>query len=257
MTRSDRRNAAELLLAERAVRALTPEEQQQLEALLEAFPDLADEFDRAAAAIALAHVQEESLPEVLRARLLAQSKAQSRAGADDPTMPATAPVPASRPSWTGRVGWYVAAAAMVLAVVGWWPALQPTSVPGPVQQVQQADDRVRLAWQATDDPAASGARGEIVWSTEQQAGFMRFLGLAPNDPGQAQYQLWIFDASREPYPVDGGVFNIPPTEPGEAVVVPIRAKLPVRRPTMFAVTVEPPGGVVVSDQDRIVAVAKP
>jgi len=53
--------------------------------------------------------------------------------------------------------------------------------------------------------------------------------------------------------VDGGVFDI--TDDGK-VIVPIEAKLPVGAPTLFAITVERPGGVVVSDQGRIAMVGK-
>ena len=76
---------------------------------------------------------------------------------------------------------------------------------------------------------------------------------APNDPSQSQYQLWIFDGTREKHPVDGGVFDV--NEAGE-VVIPIDPKLPVGQPTLFAITVERPGGVVVSDQGRIAMVGK-
>jgi hypothetical protein len=40
------------------------------------------------------------------------------------------------------------------------------------------------------------------------------------------------------------------------VVIPIDPKLPVGQPTLFAITVERPGGVVVSDQGRIAMVGK-
>jgi hypothetical protein len=40
------------------------------------------------------------------------------------------------------------------------------------------------------------------------------------------------------------------------VIIPINAKLKARKPAMFAVTVEKPGGVVVSDRKNIVALAK-
>jgi hypothetical protein len=81
---------------------------------------------------------------------------------------------------------------------------------------------------------------------------MRLQGLAANDPGVVQYQLWIFDKARDAkYPVDGGVFDVT----GGEVVVPIVAKLHVEQPTLFAVTVERPGGVVVSDRKRIAIVA--
>ncbi len=84
---------------------------------------------------------------------------------------------------------------------------------------------------------------------------MRIEGLSANDPTVSQYQLWIFDEQRdERYPVDGGVFDIPVE--GMEVLVPIRAAVQVERATLFAVTVERPGGVVVSDRERIVLVAQ-
>jgi anti-sigma-K factor RskA len=80
---------------------------------------------------------------------------------------------------------------------------------------------------------------------------MRFRGLAANDPAVAQYQLWIFDAERnEAYPVDGGVFDVPAKSDGD-VVIKIDPRLPVSRATAFAITVEQPGGVVVSSRERL------
>jgi anti-sigma-K factor RskA len=114
---------------------------------------------------------------------------------------------------------------------------------------------LQLEWSATTDDAAVGASGDVVWSARDQAGVMRIRGLQPNDPTQSQYQLWIFDAARdERFPVDGGVFDVPAGD-GE-VLVPIDASLPVRQAMLFAVTVERPGGVVVSDRERIVLVAE-
>ena len=77
-------------------------------------------------------------------------------------------------------------------------------------------------------------------------------GLAANDPARAQYQLWIFDGARDQaHPVDGGVFDV---RSGD-VVVPIHAAVKVFSPRLFAVTVERPGGVVVSKRERIVLTA--
>ena len=85
---------------------------------------------------------------------------------------------------------------------------------------------------------------------------MRFAGLAPNDPTREQYQLWIFDKDRPAEtPVDGGVFDVDPAT-GE-VVIAIDPKVRVTDATMFAVTVEKPGGVVVSKRERIPVLAKP
>ena len=92
-----------------------------------------------------------------------------------------------------------------------------------------------------------------MWSTASQQGYMTLRGLPVNDATQEQYQLWIIDPSRDDKPVDGGVFDIAST--GESIV-PIQAKLRVDKPTVFAITVEKPGGVVVSDQKRLPLLAK-
>lgn len=131
----------------------------------------------------------------------------------------------------------------------------PTPSEARARLLATAADVTTLAWTATEDPAAQGASGDVVWSPSLQQGFMRFVGLAVNDPTQRQYQLWIFDKDRDQaFPVDGGVFDITPA--GE-VIVPITAKLPVGKPVLFAVTVERPGGVVVSKRERIVVTAAP
>lgn len=113
---------------------------------------------------------------------------------------------------------------------------------------------LRRNWAPGGDPAGRDVGGDVVWDARTQTGYMRFVGLRRNDPSSEQYQLWIFDARRDQrYPVDGGVFDV--DDSGEAVV-PIRARLPVGSPLMFAVTVERPGGVVVSDRSRLVVVAR-
>jgi hypothetical protein len=77
-----------------------------------------------------------------------------------------------------------------------------------------------------------------------QRGFLRFVGLPPNDPAKPQYQLWIFDRRRDQaYPVDGGVFDA--TSTGEVAVCPhpqypFAGKLRVDAAALFAVTVERP-----------------
>ena len=133
--------------------------------------------------------------------------------------------------------------------------VQPSPAEARQQLLDQATDVTTLAWSATPDPAATGASGDVVWSASKQKGFMRFKGLAPNDPTKTQYQLWIFDKNRdEKYPVDGGVFDVGSN--GE-VIVTISPRLRVSDPTLFAVTVEAPGGVVVSKRERIVVTAAP
>ena len=181
---------------------------------------------------------------------------------------------ANKPSRAPMIAAYLAAAAAIALAVGavLWARQQepkvitkevekvvmpstPTPIEARAQLLATANDVTTLAWTATEDPAAKGASGDVVWSESQQRGFMRFVGLAVNDPKQLQYQLWIFDKHRDQaFPVDGGVFDITPA--GE-VIVPISAKLPVGEPVLFAVTVEKPGGVVVSKRERIVVTAAP
>lgn len=169
---------------------------------------------------------------------------------------------------------YVAAAAGIAAAIGaflWARDQEPRVVEREVKVYETvaskppavarrellavSKDVVTLAWTATGDAAAKGASGDVVWSPSKQEGYMRFTGLATNDPKVTQYQLWIFDKDRDDkYPVDGGVFDVGPD--GE-VVVRISPKLHVHQPVLFAVTVEAPGGVVVSKRERIVVTAAP
>ncbi len=176
-------------------------------------------------------------------------------------------------------GWIAAAACVLLGIAAWrWrgpeeiatlppastpsitappPSSAPPAPPTPADQREAllARGASKLEWAATKDPASQGATGDVVWSAKEQKGTMRFRGLAKNDPSVAQYQLWIFDKSRDQrYPVDGGVFDV---GEGGDVVVPIQAKIPVGEAVLFAITVEKPGGVVVSKRERIVLTAKP
>jgi hypothetical protein len=119
-------------------------------------------------------------------------------------------------------------------------------------QLLNRDGVSPLPWKATDED--SRATGDVVWSPVRQSGYMRFANFTPNDPAKSQYQLWIFDRDRpEATPVDGGVFDVPADKP--EVIVPIRPALPVSKAILFAVTEEPPGGVVVSDRKRLHLVA--
>lgn len=175
---------------------------------------------------------------------------------------------------TSVAPWFIAAACLGVAAcallwvgtrdpVGPAPAASndtpaPTPTPKELRDklLAEAKDVTRVAWGETGDQAGKGETGEVVWSNARQEGYMVFRAVAKNDPKASQYQLWIFDAERdERYPVDGGVFDVD-TSSGE-VVIPITARVAVGKPTLFAVTVEKPGGVVVSKRERIVVAAKP
>jgi hypothetical protein len=173
--------------------------------------------------------------------------------------------PSSSYSLQAKAGWFAAAASVLIAVAGWWPRLENGDAPSaevPIATALQQEREALLAqqgvvtrtWQTTQDPAASGVTGDVVWDPKSQNGYVRFRGMQANNATEQQYQLWIFDGTRdERYPVDGGVFNIPAGQ--SEVIIPIKAKLEIRDPAMFAVTIEKPGGSVVSSRDRIVVLA--
>jgi len=175
--------------------------------------------------------------------------------------------PAPQPKRRSVLAPWLAAAACLLVAGGavWWALQRETGdgkvavvTPPPTPDVERKDllalaDTTKITWTATQDATSRGATGDLVWNQTRQTGFMRFVGLTPNDPKQFQYQLWIFDKNRDQaFPVDGGVFDVSST--GE-VLVRISPKLAVNDATLFAVTVEKPGGVVVSKRERIVVTA--
>ena len=255
--------AAIELLVDRATEGLDTDQQSRLGSLLERFPELDDDsFELAAAAVDLAYtVPAQPLPAALRERVAAQAAeyfatqhSAESAGGEVVPFPVKAE-DAPRTADTGRwLGWLAAAACLILAVTAWLPERPLAPAQACSALIARADDVLQLEWTATEDPAAGGASGDVVWSTAEQAGFMRFRGLPVNNPSVEQYQLWIFDAEQdERFPVDGGVFDV--TAAGE-VVVPIDPKLPVATPTLFAVTIEKPGGVVVSSRERLPLLAK-
>ncbi len=153
-------------------------------------------------------------------------------------------------------GWLAAAACLAIAVFAWMPRADPSLREQRAALIAQAPDAISVTLaNPFGDQAAASASGDIVWSDARQAGYIRISGVQVNDPATNQYQLWIFREGSlanletlEAHPVDGGVFNVAST--GE-VIIPIDAKIEVQEPTAFAITVEEPGGVVVSDRERI------
>jgi hypothetical protein len=161
--------------------------------------------------------------------------------------------------------WALSAACIAFGAFAVWLFIAPsqqqdqptgtTTISDPTRFLTKHPTSIRCPWTATSDKTVVGeVRGEAIFDPQSSSGLLVISGLAPNDPTQEQYQLWIFDGTRDDrYPVDGGVFDVPACG---SVVLPIKAKLEVKQPTLFAVTVEKPGGVVVSDR-RIAILAKP
>ncbi|MHC4948257.1 MAG: anti-sigma factor [Planctomycetota bacterium] len=245
------------LLSDRAVAGgLPPAEDHEADDLLRRFPDVDSEsFDLAAAAIDLLFESPtpEPLPAGLRDRLVSDARRWHETARPAPP----APVAVVRPLVGSWLPWLAAAACLAFALVTWLPARPATPSEQYARLVDGAPDALRIAWTATADPAAGGVPavdpGDVVWSRQWQQGFMRFRGVEVNDPSAVQYQLWIFDRIQpEATPINGGVFDV--TESGD-VIVEIHPGLEVVDPYLFAITVEKPGGVVVSKRERIILTA--
>lgn len=252
---SERDRLAELL-ADRAAFGLSPAETDELAGLLARHPDVdAEAYQRLAAAIdvSLQPAEREPLPARLRERIARQA-VDHVGSVEAPTRPVAEPR-RDRPSRLAWLGWVATAACLALAAAGWWIVFVPPSAPDLFRARRQLlDDEGVVTAQLGGLGSEAKASGDIVWSGREQRGYMHLKGLPVNDPRRRQYQLWIFDKNQdERYPIDGGVFDV--DRDGE-VVIPIRAAINVREPTMFAITVEKPGGVVVSKRDPIVLLGK-
>ena len=268
------------LLVKQVTEGLSSAEERALDALdNSAASEQRREFERAAAAITLVGTGSLlPLPPALRARLEERARSFKITDPSDarvvelrqPAAPAQAPrAPRRGPLQSGAAGWLAAAACLLLAVFAWMrtPETIFVQVPPPVARVppeplappptlaQQRDalmmtGALKVTLASTKDPAAAGVTGDVVWDAASQRGFLHFVGLSANDPQVHQYQIWIFDGTRDQrYPVDGGVFDVPAD--ATDLVIPIRASLAVRKPAAFAVTIEKPGGVVVSARGHV------
>lgn len=269
---TERRVEFDELRAGRAIGELDAEESARLEELRQEFDD-DDDFDRLIGEVtaSLAAGSAASMPGDLYDRIAAAGEralggvpkaAQERplkVVRDEPKSGGGSRSGAGFMAWSG---WAVAAAMAALWIGGVGQETvepiveppEPTLAEVRAQLIEGQGDAVEVAWTATEDPAAASASGDVVWSNTGQEGVMRFVGLEANNPAELRYQLWIFDAARDDrYPIDGGLFDVAPGQ--TEVLVPVDARLQVRQPTLFAVTVETPDGVVVSDRERIVVVA--
>lgn len=192
-------------------------------------------------------------------------------------LPQAAPAPPTTPSivvvpmWqrivrAPQTAWSIAAAFALLFAIGFLANPKESGSPSDVadlpaepspqqardQLLAKAGDLIESEFGGTE--SYNGMSGKVVWSDELQEGYMTLTDLPANDPSKNQYQLWIVDPDRDEKPVDGGVFDIPQGE--STAIIPIRNPLLVTNPQAFVITLEQPGGVVVSKQEVVVALAK-
>ncbi|MBK8465523.1 MAG: anti-sigma factor [Chloracidobacterium sp.] len=264
------------LLILQAVSGLDQAEKGELYAL---DPNSADEFSSIETTVAAINIAGAPIDEPLPSHLFSKITAEAQdfvgaSEAESPWPPSKIRQQEAEPagvSWFGWLGWAAAAAACVaLALNIWFTRTKPIDVAEvktpppvikPVTPTEQREELIRSAtgmvkanWAAGNVKEISQITGDVVWSDEKQTGYMRFKGLPKNDGTKETYQLWIFDKTqKKETPIDGGTFDV--TADGE-VIIPINAKLKAQGAEMFAITIEKPGGVVVSDRKKIAALAK-
>ena len=273
------------LLVKRVTKGLTTDEQQQLDSFDgEIVKYELRALEKTAAAIGLASVDVEPLPEHLFSRIAQAAPAVLTA--KEAEFDGGATIPSISPTFTaddvfekkprtflfGLIGWVTAA--ILLAVLGvqlyngrldQQPeraviALPSPAAPAESDLTQQRDELLSTSPDVLSATWSPGnmkdleVTGDVVWSDSKQRGFMRFHGLPANDARTTCYQLWIFDKTQdEATPIDGGTFDV--NSNGD-LIVPIHASLQAEKPQMFALTIERHGGVMVSKREKIAAVAK-
>ena len=268
------------LLCKKAIYGLEPHEEKQL-ADLEAQAGIRDRarslelsFELTAASLSTAGLDtREQMPGHLQSKILSDARSHFAARAPVRTATVSSSDEEGTDGWGSIfswLGWPVAAAACLALALNIYYTRpsnqmagsgQPTPTPeqrlGPAQErqrlIETAPDVARATW-GPGKMANVKPSGDVVWSDSRQSGYMRLSGLPKNDPTKETYQLWIVSENQDPKtPVDGGTFDI--TSDGE-VIIPIDAKVKALNPQAFAITIEKPGGVPVSKQEKVPALAK-
>jgi anti-sigma-K factor RskA len=254
------------LLTQQAVEGLNVAEINELRELENAFPMWKDDdsFEIATTAFSLTNLDtSEDLPLYLQNKILAESEKYS-AQPQDNELQKTFTFEPKRSNWSW-LGWAFASVACIALAFNWSttnvnappqnPVIEALNASQLRQRLIDTDKNViKLDWAKGNVKDLAEVSGDLVWSDTKQAGYMRFKGLPINDKLKETYQLWIFDETQdEKTPIDGGVFDV--NSDGETIV-PITAKLKVKNPKLFAVTVEKPGGTVVSKREKIPVLAK-
>ena len=181
-------------------------------------------------------------------------------------------------------GWAMACLATAAALVGWIrPAIVPGYGPSSLSlDSQWADfefrypDAVAEFWRpwGTEPAEPDAMLGEVRWSEAAQQGLARFTGLeslddvhaaddhaGEHDARQWVYQLWISrSVDGNPVRISAGLFEVPHVPSASAddhaereLLVSFEPAMAVRHAAAMWVTIEPAGGVWVSDLSRPVA----
>ncbi len=240
-----------MLEAGRALGDLSPKEEAEWEELVKDLDASGEEdisLDAIVGALEGGLSPSGEIPEDVTAKVVWDAKEFEKDGR-------VVPAP-TRSFWSHpAVGWGIAAGLIILLGLNTFRNdVEPPPVSATVlaEELNRDSNAVRLTF---NDPGNTGTVGTVLWSDERQQGVMLLRGIPANAPTKSQYQLWIVDSDRDDrHPVDGGVFDVPELE--GTVAIRIDAKLPVDSPSAFVITEEQPGGVVVSKQEKVIAVAQ-
>ena len=217
---------AELLVQE-VTDGLSTNERAELDRLLAAHPDAErDALEHTAAALLIAGTEIEPLPPDLRAKL--EVAARNFEPARQPVK--VLPLEAARPKpVAGRSAglWFALAASVIVALIGWWPRSAQTPVghrsrsrfagvarSADLERTTRETGKICPLRLRAAGPLPTSASAGCHWrhrlGQQTQYGYMRFRGLAANDPKEAPIPAVDFRRTRsDKYPIDGGVFDIP------------------------------------------------
>lgn len=115
----------------------------------------------------------------------------------------------------------------------------------------QESDILHSNWLKTLNPLAKKIQGDLIWSNQQQKGFMRFANL-PKLSAQQVYHLWIYDLEYSvKEPISATLFQADPHIKQEYLVE-ILAEKRVKKPYKFVLKLE-----TEMQADQILLLAQP
>ena len=143
--------------------------------------------------------------------------------------------------------WWVAVAALFLALLGWWPRFPfvstvtaprtsqeraaPPRAASTTAQLSQLSDTVTIVMAPTNDEAAAAS---AQWNQRLGRGALQIDGLQTNSPEAFRYQVLVYDQTEDGMrQVKGGTFDV---KSQRTQIVPIQPEQEITQALGFAVT---------------------
>jgi anti-sigma-K factor RskA len=119
-----------------------------------------------------------------------------------------------------------------------------------VDGLKKQDDlaQVRIASLTSKLKPFENASAVIVWDAEKHRGVVKLVNVPPPASGK-DYQLWVIDEKKPEHPVSAGV--VPMAE--GATRMPFTTTQPIEKAQMFAISLEPAGGMPKPTGDIVLA----